>query len=134
MIKNYEIRKQVVEDSDSEDENAQKKVKGIGVRNTKREKSEEEKMREDKQVYKDLMKALISETRFNYLGCNFFQRQNKILYLGLVICQLAQTMVFNGLFDIPQLFILLALSSWYAYRRTFPVAYGLVVFFLVYYI
>ena len=80
------------------------------------------------------MKDLIKETRFNYLGCFYFQSLNKVIYLSLIVFQLLQTMIFNGLFDIPQLFMILFLVSFYAYRKAFFVSYGLLIFLIAYYI
>ena len=57
-----------------------------------------------------------------------------MIYLLLVVFQLIQTMIFNGLFDIPQLFMILFLVSFYAYRKTFFVTYGLLIHFVAYYI
>ena len=52
----------------------------------------------------------------------------------LLLCQLVQSMGFNGLFDLPQLlFILLTLGA-YAFRRRYYAAYGLSNFALASYI
>jgi predicted branched-subunit amino acid permease len=43
-------------------------------------------------------------------------------------------MGFNGLFEIPQLFMILVLASFYAYRKNLLVTYGLLIVFVAYYI
>ena len=80
------------------------------------------------------MKQLIAETRFNYLGCYYFQSLNKIIYLLLIVLQVMHSMSFNGLFDIPQLFLIITLASLYAYRKEMPVVYGFLTFGIAYYI
>ena len=45
-----------------------------------------------------------------------------------------QSMGFNGLFDIPQLFMILLVIASYAFRKVFPIGYAKFNVFLVYYI
>jgi hypothetical protein len=99
LIKNHEFKKQILIDSDDDDDEKLSKVKGIGTQRLNRKDVDDQKL--EKENYKKLMSELYKETRFNYIGCSYFQSLNKIIYLWMVVCQLIQTMVFNGLFDIP---------------------------------
>jgi hypothetical protein len=69
MIKNFELRRQIEVESEEEET---KGIKGVGIKRGTAKVSKEEAVHDEKKAYKSFMKALISETRFNYLGCYYF--------------------------------------------------------------
>lgn len=84
--------------------------------------------------YKKDMKRLTVKIHRNYLDCFWFQRLNKEFYMLMIVTQVMSSMAFNGLFDIPALIMILALFSFYAFRKSIPRAYGLYVMGIVFYI
>jgi hypothetical protein len=71
MIKNYELRRQILVEVESEEEGANT-MKGIGIQRGTAKQTKEESDKIERAAYKSFMKTLISETRFNYLGCYYF--------------------------------------------------------------
>ena len=52
----------------------------------------------------------------------------------MVIFLLMQSMGYNGLSDVPQLALLLILCAFFAFKEGNPVAFGMSIFFIVYYV
>ena len=52
----------------------------------------------------------------------------------LIVFQIMESMGFNGLFDLPQLFMILMLMSVFIFRESIKVKYAYMVLFLTYYI
>lgn len=80
------------------------------------------------------MEDLARKTYRNFLDCQFFISMNKVFFIALIICQLIQSMTFNGALDIPTLFLILLMFSCFAFRMNFVRFYGLFTMFLVYFI
>ena len=72
--------------------------------------------------YKNDMQRLAKHIRRNFLDCFWFQHLNKELYLVMIVTQIMSSMAFNGLFDIPALLMILALFSFYTFRKSIPEA------------
>lgn len=72
-------------------------------------------------------------TPLNFLGCFYFQRLNKMLYILIIFLQLLHSMSFNSLFEIPQLLLILTLFGFFAFRKYYSFEYGLLNFFVAYY-
>ena len=70
----------------------------------------------------------------NYIDCYYFNKWNKIFYLTLIVFQLLQSMGFNGLFDLPQLFMILLLMAFFSFRKSYKVEYGMACIFISFYI
>ena len=71
MIKNFELRRQILIEFESEEEET-KEIKGVGIKRGTAKQTKEETAQTEKKAYKSFMSSLISETRFNYLGCYYF--------------------------------------------------------------
>ena len=83
--------------------------------------------------YQTSMRKIRNSASVNYLGCLFFQRQNKALYLLLILIQLVHSMSFNGLYDLPQLLLILTVFGFFAFRKLYHVEYGFLTFVVAYY-
>ena len=59
---------------------------------------------------------------------------NKIFFLLLIVFQILQSMGFNGLFDLPQLFMILCILSLFVFRQQFRITFGFSLVFLSLYI
>jgi hypothetical protein len=59
---------------------------------------------------------------------------NKLSFLWLMAAQLMQTLGQPGLFDIPQMIMILMVFSIYAFRKTIPIPFGFLNIFLAYWI
>jgi hypothetical protein len=77
---------------------------------------------------------MTAKTPMNYIDSYYFNKWNKIFFLTLIIFQLLQSMGFNGLFDLPQLFMILLLMAFFSFRKSYKVEYGLGCIFLSFYI
>mmetsp|Transcript_34734 Transcript_34734/g.53327 ORF Transcript_34734/g.53327 Transcript_34734/m.53327 type:complete len:447 (-) Transcript_34734:8731-10071(-) len=124
MIKNYELS-QIYESDDDQEEFR------VGNSQDYKEKLLEQ---EQKEAYRKEMLKLRSSMPINFMGCRYFYKFNKTLYLLIILFQLLQTMGFNGLFDIPQLFLILLMLAFYAFRKSYYVGFGKFIFFSAYYI
>lgn len=51
-----------------------------------------------------------------------------------MICQLIQSMGYNGLFDIPSLLLILGVFGFYSFRKTNPHGFQIYIFLAIYYI
>jgi len=49
-----------------------------------------------------------------------------------MICQVIQSLGYNGLIDIPQLLMILALFAFYEYRKTSPLVYNYFIMVFIY--
>lgn len=70
----------------------------------------------------------------NFMDCRWFSKLNKNLFLLTMLCQLFQSMGYNVLFDIPQLFMILAMFALFSYRKSIPQSYHMMMMFFIYYI
>jgi hypothetical protein len=70
LIKNYELKRQILVENESEEEDTN--TLKIGIKRGTAKQTKEEAVQSEKKAYKSFMQALISETRFNYLGCYYF--------------------------------------------------------------
>jgi len=68
-----------------------------------------------------------------YIDCYFFSKLNKLFFLGLFVTQLLQSMGFNCIFDLPQLFMMLIFTSFFSFRKKAFIAYQFYVLFFVVY-
>ena len=80
------------------------------------------------------MAAMSRRIKKNFLDSDHFYRQNQKFFLGIILFELLQSMVFNSCSDIPTLFMLLVLFASYAYRKVYTRAFLRYTFVLVYYI
>jgi hypothetical protein len=84
--------------------------------------------------YKKTMEDIEKDLPKCYLNCHHFRGLNKVVFLWLIVFQLMQTMVFNGVFDLPSLVLILFIFGFYSYRKAFITFFGLLNFFICYYI
>lgn len=80
------------------------------------------------------MKALCKGVKKIFVDSDHFYRYNQKFFIGLILFELFQAMVFNSCSDIPTLFMLLALFASYAYRKVYTRAFLQYTFLLVYFI
>lgn len=76
---------------------------------------EDEKIRE----YSRSMEKLASTIPRIMIDCKSFTSRNKACFMILFVFQLMQSMVFNGIVDLPILIQLLVLCSLYAFRKNY---------------
>lgn len=112
--------------SDSEDEIQ-------GITGTTDEAVHETQDKLNRKKYKDNLNEIEKKLPRFFIDCIYFEKQNKLYYLGILFFQLAQSMASNGLFDIPTLMFILMSVALYAYRQSFIVGYTKFLFYLVYY-
>lgn len=128
LIKNYE---QQVE----EEEAIQPQEEDLGIGTTSAEKrQQQEEQRERVLNYVREMTDLQKKQRRLYLECQFVIRNNQLFFLLVIVFQLLQSMGFNGVFDLPTLFMILVLKSLYAFRKSYFVFYQTFSLFVLYYI
>lgn len=70
----------------------------------------------------------------NFLDCRWFHLKCEKYFIAAIICQLIQSMGYNGLFDIPSLLLILGVFGFYSFRKTYPHGFQLFLFFSMYYI
>jgi hypothetical protein len=54
-----------------------------------------------------------------YLDCDAFTKRNKFYFPLLIVTQLLQSMVFNGVLDVPFLMLILLIGALYAFRKSY---------------
>lgn len=67
------------------------------------------------------------------MECNFFYKLNKVFFLLMLVSVLFQSMDYNGIIDIPSLFLILLLISFYEFRKAYNTLFTLYNFFMAYY-
>jgi hypothetical protein len=70
----------------------------------------------------------------NFLDCRWFQSKSDAFFIATMVCQLIQSMGYNGLYDIPSLLMILGLFAFYTLRKSNPHGYLLFLFVSIYYI
>lgn len=85
-------------------------------------------------MYEREMANLAMKFPKNYMDCRWFSKLNKSLFLFTMFCQLFQSMGYNGLYDIPQLFMILAMFALFSYRKSMPKGYAVLMMTFVNYI
>jgi hypothetical protein len=68
-----------------------------------------------------------------YLESNHFVKLNKVVFLWLFVFYIMQTMAYNALFDLPQLILILVCIAFFAFRKSFPIQFNLLNFFIAYF-
>jgi len=54
-----------------------------------------------------------------YLDSDAFTKRDKIYFPLLILIQLLQSMVFNGVLDVPFLMLILMIGAMYAFRKSY---------------
>lgn len=89
-----------------------------------------------KQARKDYMK-IADRVRASlptlYFDCYSFATYNKLFFLLILLMTLVQAVTYNGLIDIPSLFLILAFMALYAFRSSYFSFYMHFTMFFVYY-
>ena len=98
------------------------------------QKSEKENEKDKKGQYKKEMEELTKSIRMNFVDCYYFNKCNKMFGTLMILFQLMQSMGFNGLFDLPSVFMILLSFAFIAFRKSFKVWYGFSNAFLSLYI
>lgn len=80
------------------------------------------------------MKKISEEILPNYIDCVYFKEQSAVFFVMTLICQILESLGFNGMFDIPAFFIMLILGSIYAFRKSFYQMFGQLKLFSIQYI
>ena len=70
----------------------------------------------------------------NFLDCRWFQLWSKNFFVITLLCQLIQSMGYNGLYDIPGLLIILGLFAFYTFRKSMPYTHLIFLMISIYYI
>lgn len=104
------------------------------MRKIRKENSKEDQDRLIQEKYEQEMAELSRKFPKNYMDCRYFAKWNKAFFVLTLVFQLMQSMGYNGLYDIPQLFMILILFSFFAYRKSAPRAYACFTLFFIYYI
>ena len=124
MVKIYENRSKEEEDSDYEGEDGT-----IGTMDT----SVVADQIKEKEYKKD-MRKYSSEIKRVYLDSEVWTKRSKIYFLALIIIQLMQSMVFNGVLDVPFLLLILILGALYAFRQAYFLPFQYMIISVAYYI
>ena len=80
------------------------------------------------------MQAKAKELKRVYLDCQGFVKRDKLYFPVLILIQLMQSMVFNGVLDVPFLLTILFIGALYAFRKSYFLLFQYTVIFLAYYI
>lgn len=111
---------------------------GVGLLASKSmtQEAEQSRRRRIKQFrkYHEKIRELKDKTPRYFLGSAYYCGLNKSFFACLVILQLIQSTGFSSMFDVPQLFMLMLLASFFMFREKMRLAFGRFSFFLVSYI
>lgn len=118
---------------------AKEEVKKQGDESTSVElsKTEIEQQKLDALMKKNYQKEMAELSRRfpkNFLDCRWFQSRSDAFFIATMVCQLIQSMGYNGLFDIPALLMILGLFAFYTLRKSNPRGFVLFLFVSIYYI
>jgi hypothetical protein len=113
MVKIYESRAEEEEDSDNEGE----AVGTLGTNDVAGIVTDHQQ--EKKKKYKKDMNTKAKELKRVYLDCDVFTKRNKLYFPLLILIQLLQSMVFNGVLDVPFLMMILLIGALYAFRKSY---------------
>ena len=80
------------------------------------------------------MKKIAEEIQPNYLDCQYFRTKSTFFFIMTLICQLLESLGFNGMYDIPAFFFMLTLGSIYSFRKSFYQLFGQLKIFTIQYI
>ena len=115
LIRCHESKKEFTEyDSDNE----------VNSGISSKEKKQKEQLKERQQSYDVLMRRLKSGLPIIYFESYSFLSSSQAFFALVIVCQIIQAMGFNGMIDIPSLFMILLLFAIYTYRKNFPVYYA----------
>lgn len=107
----------------------------IGTKNQgDKETKERRKLeKEFKRKYKRQMDKILQKMPRCYLDCFYFSKLNKSFFLLTFLTQMFQSMGYNCLFEVPQLFMMLAFCSFYAFRKKAFIAFSYYILFFMSY-
>lgn len=88
---------------------------------------------EEERQYGIEMKRKLDAMPRCYIDCHYFSKWNMVFFLILLVTQMLQSMGFNCVFDLPQLFLLLLFLPWYSFRKKAFTAYSFYLLFFVAY-
>ena len=126
MVKIFESRADDEEDSDNEGEGTLGTVDVTTIADGNKE--------QRKKDYKKQMQAKGKELQRVYLDCQGFTKRNKLYFPLLILIQLLQSMVFNGVLDVPFLLMILFIGAMYAFRKSYFLLFQYMVIFVASYI
>ena len=70
----------------------------------------------------------------HFVDTNFFYKLNQKFFIVVILFSLFQAMVYNACSDIPNLFLLLLMFAFYAYRKVYTRQFLQFTFLVVYFI
>lgn len=80
------------------------------------------------------MQKISDEILPNYIDCLYFKSKSATFLIMTFVCQLLESLGFNGMFDIPAFFFMLVLGSIYSFRKSFYQMFGQLKLFSIQYI
>jgi hypothetical protein len=130
LLQNFELSMMYA----AKDEAAKQGDETTTVELTKAQREQQELDALMQRNYRREMAELSRRFPKNFLDCRWFQSKSDAFFIATMVCQLIQSMGYNGLYDIPSLLMILGLFAFYTLRKSNPHGYLLFLFVSIYYI